>query len=70
LNRLHSASVSAKTSTEKVSATLRTSFSLCSSFRTKSSRMAPAIGRAINELRIGNFTLITTKDTMDTKGRT
>src|SRR5215217_1751661 len=54
LKRLHSSSVSANTSSEMVSAILRTIGALSSSSpRTKSSRMAPATGSATSEVRIG-----------------
>src|SRR6476469_3064108 len=55
LKRLHSSSVSANTSSEITSVTLRASGALCSSSpRTSSSRMAPATGNATRDDRIGN----------------
>ncbi len=59
LKRLHSSSDSAKTSSEIVNAILRTAGALCSSSpRTKSSRMAPASGSAMSEVRIGKCTAL------------
>src|SRR3954452_471013 len=56
LNRLHSSSVSAKTSVDTTSAMARDAGALCSSSpRTNSSSKAPATGSAISVVRIGKF---------------
>src|SRR5689334_10218633 len=52
--RLHSSSVSANTRTDTTSATFRASVECGSSSFRKARTIAPAIGRAMSEVRIGN----------------
>src|SRR5260221_14692440 len=66
LKRLHISSVSPNTSTDTTSAMLRASRASPSSSRTKSSTIAPAIGRAISVERIGN--VISEKSAYKNKG--